>query len=90
MAKESNSFESSLEKLEEIVAKLHEGDRPLDESLMLFEEGIKLARAANVKQLILFHHDPIQSDAAVREKERRARAIYEHSKAAYEGLVLDV
>jgi exodeoxyribonuclease VII small subunit len=44
MAKESNSFESSLEKLEEIVAKLHEGDQPLDESLMLFEEGIKLAR----------------------------------------------
>ncbi|MFM8441456.1 MAG: exodeoxyribonuclease VII small subunit [Acidobacteriota bacterium] len=44
MAKESNSFESSLEKLEEIVAKLHEGDRPLDESLKLFEDGIKLAR----------------------------------------------
>ncbi len=55
-----------------------------------FEEGIKLARAASVRDLVLFHHDPIQSDAQVREKERRARSIFERSRAAFEGLVLDV
>jgi len=54
-----------------------------------FEEGVRLARAAAVKKLVLFHHDPNQSDAAVREKERRAKELFEHSLAAYEGLVLD-
>ena len=41
---EKDSFESSLEKLEEIVGKLEEPDLPLDKSLKLFEEGIKQAR----------------------------------------------
>ena len=38
-------FESSLERLEEIVRRLEEGDLPLDESLRLFEEGVGLTRA---------------------------------------------
>lgn len=38
------SFEKSLEKLEEIVSKLEDGDLSLDESLKLFEEGVKLSR----------------------------------------------
>ena len=37
-------FESALDKLEEIVKKLEEGDIPLDDSLRMFEEGVKLAR----------------------------------------------
>jgi exodeoxyribonuclease VII small subunit len=37
-------FEKDLEKLEEIVAALEEGELPLDESLKRFEEGIKLAK----------------------------------------------
>lgn len=37
-------FEKSLESLEEIVAKLEAGDLPLEESLTLFEEGIRLSR----------------------------------------------
>lgn len=37
-------FEKDLEKLEEIVAALEEGDLPLDEALKRFEEGIKLAK----------------------------------------------
>lgn len=41
---EKDSFESSLEKLEEIVEKLEEPDLPLDKSLKLFEDGIKQAR----------------------------------------------
>lgn len=38
------SFESSLSELEKIVAKLEAGDLPLEESLELFENGIKLSR----------------------------------------------
>ena len=34
-----------------------------------FDEAAKLAAAAGVKRLILFHHDPMQSDADVRQKE---------------------
>ena len=38
------SFESSLEALEEIVGKLERGDLALEESLELFEQGIRLSR----------------------------------------------
>lgn len=42
MAKDS--FEKDLKRLEEIVAKMEAGDVPLDESMKLFEEGVKLSR----------------------------------------------
>ena len=38
------SFEISLGELEQIVAKLEDGDLPLETSLELFEKGIKLSR----------------------------------------------
>ena len=38
------SFETSLEALEEIVHKLEQGDLALEESLVLFEQGIRLSR----------------------------------------------
>lgn len=38
------TFEKSLEELEMIVMKLEDGDLPLEESLRLFENGIKLTR----------------------------------------------
>lgn len=38
------SFESSLAELEEIVGQLENGDLPLERSLELFEQGIKLSR----------------------------------------------
>ena len=37
-------FEAALARLEEIVADLEKGDLPLEQSLKLFEEGIKLSR----------------------------------------------
>jgi exodeoxyribonuclease VII small subunit len=40
----ARTFESSLEALEEIVGKLERGDRALEESLELFEQGIRLSR----------------------------------------------
>lgn len=39
------TFESSLSELEEIVSQLEDGDLPLEKSLKLFEDGVKLSRA---------------------------------------------
>ena len=46
----AKKFDESLKKLEGIVARLEEGDLALEESLKLFEEGIKLSRLCT-KQL---------------------------------------
>ncbi len=43
------SFEESLKELEGIVDNLEKGQLSLDESLMLFEKGIKLVRECNTK-----------------------------------------
>lgn len=43
------SFEESLTELEGIVDKLEKGQLSLDESLVLFEKGIKLVRECNTK-----------------------------------------
>lgn len=39
------TFEESLKQLEAIVSKLERGDLPLEESVRLFEEGVKLSNA---------------------------------------------
>ena len=39
-----NEFETAFQKLEKIVQRLEGEEMPLDESLQLFEEGIKLSR----------------------------------------------
>ncbi len=38
------TFEASLEALEQIVKELERGDLPLEKSLELFEQGIRLSR----------------------------------------------
>ncbi len=40
-------FEKKLGRLEEIVQKMEKGDLALEESLKLFEEGVKLSRECN-------------------------------------------
>ena len=40
----SNEFEKSFQQLEKIVQRLEAEELPLDESLQLFEEGIRLSR----------------------------------------------
>ena len=42
-------FEKKLKRLEEIVQKMEKGDLALDESLKLFEEGVKLSRECHVQ-----------------------------------------
>jgi exodeoxyribonuclease VII small subunit len=39
----SRSFEASLEELERIVKELEKGDLPLEQSLTLFESGMRLS-----------------------------------------------
>lgn len=48
MSKELN-FEEIMIKLEEITNKLEKDDLDLDESVALFEEGMKLSKQANEK-----------------------------------------
>ena len=45
----SNDFEKSFQQLEKIVQRLEGEELPLDESLQLFEEGIRLSRFCNQK-----------------------------------------
>ncbi len=41
---QGRTFEASLEALEQIVQQLESGDLPLEKSLELFEQGIRLSR----------------------------------------------
>ncbi|HEX3071544.1 MAG TPA: exodeoxyribonuclease VII small subunit [Thermoanaerobaculia bacterium] len=49
MARKSNEFEKAFQQLETIVKRLESEEMPLDESLQLFEEGIRLSRFCNQK-----------------------------------------
>ncbi len=44
MAEKKQTFESALQELERIVRNLENGDLALEESLKLFEDGVKLSR----------------------------------------------
>ena len=45
MSESKMSFESNMQRLEQIVRALERGDVPLDESLKLFQEGTELVRS---------------------------------------------
>ena len=47
--KKEKSFEEVLQELEEIVNRLEQGDLPLEESLQLFEQGVRLSRSCHTK-----------------------------------------
>ncbi len=44
MAEKKTTFENSLKELEKIVRRLEEGDSSLEDSLKLFEDGVRLSR----------------------------------------------
>jgi exodeoxyribonuclease VII small subunit len=46
---EAARFEDALKRLEEIVGRLEKGELPLEESLVLYEEGITLSRLCHAK-----------------------------------------
>lgn len=46
---ESLPFEKALERLEEVVQLLEQGDVPLEQAIQLFDEGMKLAHLCGKK-----------------------------------------
>ena len=42
MSEKKMTFETSMTRLEEIVAELESGDLPVEQSIQCFEEGLKL------------------------------------------------
>ena len=54
------------------------------------EEGARLAEAAGVGQLVLYHHDPTHDDWQIARIEAATRGRFPNTVAAREGLVLDV
>ena len=50
-----------------------------------YEEGIKIAKAANVKALHLFHHDPCNTDKDIDAIVKMARKDFPNTFAAQEG-----
>jgi exodeoxyribonuclease VII small subunit len=42
-------FETSLQELEALIARLERGDLPLSESLALFEQGVALTRSCHAR-----------------------------------------
>ena len=46
---EELSFEDAMERLGEIVAELEKGDAPLESSLEIFEDGVKLTKLCSEK-----------------------------------------
>jgi ribonuclease BN (tRNA processing enzyme) len=49
-------------------------------------EAIHVAQRANVRQLALFHHDPMHTDDELEEIERQAQAIFPPTFMAREGM----
>ena len=45
MNQQNKDFESSMQRLEQIVRSMERGDVPLEESLKLFQEGTELVRS---------------------------------------------
>lgn len=43
------SFEAAMERLEQIVEQLENGDVPLEQAIELFQEGMLLSKACNTK-----------------------------------------
>lgn len=49
MSAETPSFETALKQLEEIVQRLEKGELALEESLKLYEDGVRLSRLCHAK-----------------------------------------
>lgn len=53
-----------------------------------FKDACRLARAAHVQHLALFHHDPTHSDRVVEQMVREARLLFPNTMSAREGITL--
>lgn len=54
-----------------------------------WREAAAVARDAQVKELILFHHDPSHNDDMVTQMQNQTRALFENTTSAKEGMVIE-
>ena len=66
-------FEDAMARLETIVTELEKGDLPLDESLRIFEEGIKLSK--NCLKMLDEAERKVEILIQDRDGKKRIRAI---------------
>jgi phosphoribosyl 1,2-cyclic phosphodiesterase len=55
-----------------------------------WQEAVKIAQAAQVKTLVIFHHDPLHDDLFLDDMEQQVIAARPNSVVAREGMVLDL
>ena len=55
-----------------------------------WQEGIRLCRAANAKQLMIFHHDPDHTDDVMDQIAVEAAGIWDGAIVAKEGMTIDL
>ena len=55
-----------------------------------WQEGVKAAKAAGVKRLVIFHHDPNHNDDFLDNVEAQVESVFPNSVLAREGMILPV
>ncbi|HEY9701360.1 MAG TPA: MBL fold metallo-hydrolase, partial [Allocoleopsis sp.] len=53
-----------------------------------WQEGVKIAKEANVKQFVIFHHDPLHNDDFMDQMGEDARKEFPHTVIAREGMMI--
>jgi phosphoribosyl 1,2-cyclic phosphodiesterase len=55
-----------------------------------WQEAVKLAKAANVRKLVIFHHDPLHDDDFMDQIKEAVTRQFSNSIVAWEGLEIDL
>jgi len=55
-----------------------------------WQEAVKVAKAAGVKKLVIFHHDPIHSDDFLDQVGEQVARVFPNSLMAWEGLSIQL
>jgi phosphoribosyl 1,2-cyclic phosphodiesterase len=55
-----------------------------------WQEAVKVAKAANVKKLVIFHHDPLHDDNFMDKVQEQTAEQFPNSVVAWEGLEIDI
>lgn len=55
-----------------------------------WRQGIKLSKAAGVRQMALYHHDPTRNDDQLAELERQAKQAFPGAFSARDGMVIEL
>jgi ribonuclease BN (tRNA processing enzyme) len=51
-----------------------------------WQQCVAVAKQANVKKLVLYHHSPGNNDEAIQEIEKNAQAVFTNTIAARQGM----